>query len=662
MAKPDTSILKGALDAAFGQPMPLDESVEGIRATVFYVLAIAIATEMAKADEVLHPDEKQAMERILSGMDLLTKDAAAAVHSLFSSAVLEPLVAEQSLPQFAPFLDETAATLLWGVAADMAMADGELGGEEDRLLGRLQRCLPVDPGAVAAIRRGLAQGGTKLPSGATELLPIQPLRTLALGVGATRLATSLLARLQEADEGLGRAAAVEGASSEALAKHALRRHTLLNLLKGARRLAQFMDPEAAHQLDDSLRRLASGRFQLTVLGEFSRGKSTLLNAILGGPVLPRSMIPCNSGIVRIRYAREMRFLVDERAVRSDEFRSALFSTTESDVDERLSGSVKESAGVLEMPHPLLEQGVELFDTPGLNESTELERLVEMQADRSDAFVLVISAMQPATKLEIEAVRNINSRRNRTVFIACNFMNAVPDGQRGVLVKRVRNAFARAVPEADLRYAFVSAEPALQHLMGEAGGEEWVERTRELRESIGEFLCKERGHAELESHKAILRASLESARDKIQARIRNDKEQDRVRRAAEKDKIRKGLEWLRQERKAIPERRRRMESRVRKLVADLTRATCDVADSVVAELGQELPSVAKRWKSERSVLMPWEVAKDFGSKVEKFFSRELNRRIGSRLGAVTERLSSSLASDIGDDAAKLYDMSQGIQTS
>ena len=38
-------------------------------------------------------------------------------------------------------------------------------------------------------------------------------------------------------------------------------------------------------------RLESGKFNLAVLGQFKRGKSTLLNALLGNNVLPSDVVP-----------------------------------------------------------------------------------------------------------------------------------------------------------------------------------------------------------------------------------------------------------------------------------------------------------------------------------------------------------------------------------
>ncbi|EKD83344.1 MAG: hypothetical protein ACD_39C00739G0001, partial [uncultured bacterium] len=47
----------------------------------------------------------------------------------------------------------------------------------------------------------------------------------------------------------------------------------------------------AGKFDELESRLKEGRFHLAVLGQFKRGKSTFLNALLGEEILPTSVIP-----------------------------------------------------------------------------------------------------------------------------------------------------------------------------------------------------------------------------------------------------------------------------------------------------------------------------------------------------------------------------------
>lgn len=61
---------------------------------------------------------------------------------------------------------------------------------------------------------------------------------------------------------------------------------------------------------DVLARLADDRFNVVVAGRFNRGKSTLLNALLGVDRLPTGIIPLTSVITTVRYGTSERVLID----------------------------------------------------------------------------------------------------------------------------------------------------------------------------------------------------------------------------------------------------------------------------------------------------------------------------------------------------------------
>ena len=50
-----------------------------------------------------------------------------------------------------------------------------------------------------------------------------------------------------------------------------------------------------------LARLAEDRFNLAFLGQFSRGKSSLMNALLGSEKLPTGLLPITSVITTVAY-------------------------------------------------------------------------------------------------------------------------------------------------------------------------------------------------------------------------------------------------------------------------------------------------------------------------------------------------------------------------
>ena len=56
-------------------------------------------------------------------------------------------------------------------------------------------------------------------------------------------------------------------------------------------------------------RFGEGRFHLAVLGQFKRGKSSLLNALVGYPLLPTSVIPLTAIPTFMEYGPEVQIRI-----------------------------------------------------------------------------------------------------------------------------------------------------------------------------------------------------------------------------------------------------------------------------------------------------------------------------------------------------------------
>jgi len=171
-------------------------------------------------------------------------------------------------------------------------------------------------------------------------------------------------------------------------------------------------------------RLEEGRFHLAVLGQFKRGKSTLLNAFLGESLLPTSVVPLTAIPTFLQYGPELLvrvYYLDERPV--EEFRGK--STAES--LELLQGLVTEEGnpanqlGVLQVeisyPAPILGHGVVLIDTPGIGSTfTHNTEATLNFLPQCDAALFVVSADPPLTEVEAEFLKSVRSRVSRLFFI------------------------------------------------------------------------------------------------------------------------------------------------------------------------------------------------------------------------------------------------------
>jgi len=76
-----------------------------------------------------------------------------------------------------------------------------------------------------------------------------------------------------------------------------------SLGKSAVIISDFGPPFLHHcqQLNHLASRYCEGRFHLAVLGQFKRGKSTLLNALTGEPILPVGVVPLTAAPTCLQY-------------------------------------------------------------------------------------------------------------------------------------------------------------------------------------------------------------------------------------------------------------------------------------------------------------------------------------------------------------------------
>ncbi len=171
-------------------------------------------------------------------------------------------------------------------------------------------------------------------------------------------------------------------------------------------------------------RLEEGRFHLAVLGQFKRGKSTLLNAFLGQALLPTSVVPLTAVPTFLEQGPEVRIRVryqDEQPVKefvggSTEESAALLQSLVTE-----DGNPKNRQGVRQVeilhPAPILQHGLVLIDTPGIGSTfTHNTEATLNFLPQCDAALFVISADPPLTEVEAEFLKAVRSRVARLFFI------------------------------------------------------------------------------------------------------------------------------------------------------------------------------------------------------------------------------------------------------
>ena len=128
---------------------------------------------------------------------------------------------------------------------------------------------------------------------------------------------------------------------------------------------------------------------IAVVGAFSRGKSALINALIGLPLLPVHPLPTTALPTRLVYADMLHAAVlypdREQPIAVDDLED--FSLSQGDTS-RLCDAVGLKIGC---PSPLLSLGINLLDTPGIN-APDAEAL--LITDEVAALIVVFAADPP----------------------------------------------------------------------------------------------------------------------------------------------------------------------------------------------------------------------------------------------------------------------------
>jgi GTP-binding protein EngB required for normal cell division len=213
---------------------------------------------------------------------------------------------------------------------------------------------------------------------------------------------------------------------------------LSDLLDKAAGTISGLGPQFLHysqKLNDLASRYSEGRFHLAVLGQFKRGKSTLLNALTGEPLLPVGVIPLTAAPTFLQYGEAAKITIRYRGGRPvDEFTGA--STAERNaflagfVTEK--GNPKNKRGVFEvqvdLPAPILKGGVVLIDTPGIGSTYRHNTAATLNfLEQCDAALFLISADPPITEVELAFLRQVYEKVPRLFFVL-NKIDYLNDGE------------------------------------------------------------------------------------------------------------------------------------------------------------------------------------------------------------------------------------------
>ena len=203
------------------------------------------------------------------------------------------------------------------------------------------------------------------------------------------------------------------------------------------RLAQHLGAEPlAEEARELAARVSEGRFYVACVGQFKRGKSTLLNALVGCAVVPTGFVPVTAVPTVIRFGDELRARV---RMRDGSWQDVAMTGLKEYVTEEFNPENKKAVDGAEVfvPSSLLSSGMCFVDTPGLG-SVFTGNTATTQAfiPHIDAALVVVGADPPIAGEELALVEAVG-RQVRDLILVINKADRTTDPERAAAVKFTR---------------------------------------------------------------------------------------------------------------------------------------------------------------------------------------------------------------------------------
>lgn len=219
-------------------------------------------------------------------------------------------------------------------------------------------------------------------------------------------------------------------------------------------------------------------FTLVILGEFKRGKSTIINALLGKQLAPINVTPETYTINEISFGHTQ--TVEAILENGQRVPLVLADITRENLEKRMKlFPAKISCVQIKDNSPIL-RNIRIVDTPGLSDLEDLDKQVQDYIVNADAIMYAASCLLPFSETEqVFLATHVQPQRFGMLYVLVNMIDALNNmNDVNKIMRRFRNIAERIVPNA-IVYG-ISGGDELKRRLNEERGED--KGTREFYET------------------------------------------------------------------------------------------------------------------------------------------------------------------------------------
>ncbi len=182
------------------------------------------------------------------------------------------------------------------------------------------------------------------------------------------------------------------------------KQTVIDITSDLKKLKEYCDTlklnANSNAIEGAINKLSEDNFNVAIVGEFKRGKSTLINALLEKDILPTDVIPTTATLNKVTYGITPYVHIEFHDGHSEDIEIDKLNdyvTKLTPESEEMSRTVK--VATVYYPINYCKNGVTIIDTPGLNDDEAMTSVTLSVLPETDAAIMVMMAGSPFSQYE-----------------------------------------------------------------------------------------------------------------------------------------------------------------------------------------------------------------------------------------------------------------------
>lgn len=323
----------------------------------------------------------------------------------------------------------------------------------------------------------------------------------------------------------------------------IKKKYLMDLIqKSSDMMRELSMPNETEKCATLLKRLREETFKVVIMGRFKVGKSTFINALLGnGDMLPAKATPCTAIINEVKYSKDERYAiihfkhpiptpmpklapnvkayiekfadkpVSPIKIKPNDINQ--FVVINDEAEDQKEGTVQAPFEKAEIfwDLPLCEQGVEIIDTPGLEENIARTIVTKSYLTQADAIVFVLDCNALCSESEKEAIQeDVQSAGHDYAIFVCNRINQIKDKDKDELKSRAYKMLQDKTQLGREGVVFIDAETAKDSKAMNDMAKYAQTGMLEFEDQLSKVLVNKRGNIKLAQPAKQLESAIEYA--------------------------------------------------------------------------------------------------------------------------------------------------------